>query len=184
MFIRFDGHYHGWLDNVLGGSVPDDLEERPFAIEKPRSLCHQKRDPLALKQSLSFENEIEILERLLKKYGEEIALIIMEPINCNGGSCPPKPGYLERVRELCTQYGIVLCFDEIITGFRVGLNSAQGLTGVLPDLCTLGKGVAAGIPISMIAGKSKIMDLCTDRTVVGAGPLMGIRLVLLPHWRE
>ena len=178
LFIRFDGHYHGWLDNVLGGSVPDDLEERPFAIEKPNDLFASKgRDPLALKQSFKIPwNEIEILERLLKKYGEEIALIIMEPINCNGGSCPPKPGYLERVRELCTQYGIVLCFDEIITGFRVGLNSAQGLTGVLPDLCTLGKGVAAGIPISMIAGKSKIMDLCTDRTVVGAGTFNGYPL--------
>ena len=178
LFIRFDGHYHGWLDNVLGGSVPDNLEDRPFAIERKNDIFTSKgRDPLALKQSFKIPwNDIELLERLLAKYGKEIALIIMEPINCNGGSCFPKPGYLERVRELCDQYGIVLCFDEIITGFRVGLNSAQGLLGVTPDLCTLGKGVAGGIPISMVAGKSKIMDLCTERIVVGAGTFNGYPL--------
>lgn len=178
LFIRFDGHYHGWLDNVLGGSVPDNLEDKPFAIERKNDIFASKgRDPLALKQSFKIPwNDFELLERLLAKYGKEIALIIMEPINCNGGSCFPKPGYLERVRELCDQYGIVLCFDEIITGFRVGLNSAQGLLGVTPDLCTLGKGVAGGIPISMVAGKSKIMDLCTERIVVGAGTFNGYPL--------
>ena len=178
LFIRFDGHYHGWLDNVLGGSVPANLEERPFAVENPNDIFTSKgRDPLALQQSFKIPwNEIAILEQVLKKYGEEIALIIMEPINCNGGNCAPKPGYLERVRELCNQYGIVLCFDEIITGFRLSLNCAQGLTGVTPDLCTLGKGVAGGIPISIIAGKAEIMDLCTKRIVVGAGTFNGYPL--------
>ena len=178
LFIRFDGHYHGWIDNVLGGSVPENLDERPYAIENPNDIFTSKgRDPLALKQSFKIPwNDIGLLERLLEKYHDEIALIIMEAINCNGGNCQPKPGYLERVRELCTKYGIVLCFDEIITGFRVGLNSAQGLLGVTPDLCTLGKGVAGGIPISMVAGKSEIMDLCTKRIVVGAGTFNGYPL--------
>jgi len=70
----------------------------------------------------------------------------------------------------------VLCFDEIITGFRVGFNGAQSVTGVTPDLCTLGKGIAGGIPFSSVAGKAKIMDLCTDRSVVGAGTFSGYPL--------
>jgi glutamate-1-semialdehyde 2,1-aminomutase len=100
----------------------------------------------------------------------------MEPINCNAGTCPPRPNYLERVRELCVQHGIVLCFDEIITGFRVSLNGAQGLLGVTPDLTTLGKGVAGGIPFSVVAGRTEIMDQLTDRSVVGAGTFNGYPL--------
>ena len=88
----------------------------------------------------------------------------MEGINANGGSCYPRPGYLERVRELCDEYGIVFCMDEIITGFRVGLGGAQQVLGVTPDLTTFGKGVAGGIPLSVVAGKAEIMDLCADRT--------------------
>lgn len=178
LFIRFNGHYHGWLDNVLGGFVNTDISERPFALERDDDMFASKgRDPLCFKQSFKLPwNDISILERVLEKYGQEVALIIMEPINCNGGSCPPRPGYLERVRELCDQYGIVLCFDEIITGFRVSLNSAQGIYGVTPDLTTLGKGVAGGIPFSVVAGKAKLMDLCMKREVVGAGTFNGYPL--------
>ena len=100
----------------------------------------------------------------------------MEGINANGGSCYPKPGYLERVRELCDRYGIVFCLDEIITGFRVDLGGAQKVLGVTPDLTTFGKGVAGGIPLSVVAGKSAIMDLCTDRRVIGAGTFNGYPL--------
>jgi len=100
----------------------------------------------------------------------------MEGINANGGSCYPRPGYLERVRELCDEYGIVFCMDEIITGFRVSLGGAQKVLGVTPDLTTFGKGVAGGIPLSVVAGKAELMDLCADRTVVGAGTFNGYPL--------
>jgi glutamate-1-semialdehyde 2,1-aminomutase len=100
----------------------------------------------------------------------------MEPVNCNGGSCWPKPGYLQRVRELCNQYGIVLCFDEIITGFRMGLSGAQGVVGVTPDLTTFGKGIAGGIPFSVVVGRAEIMDLMLQRKVVGAGTFNGYPL--------
>jgi len=178
LFIRFDGHYHGWLDNIFGGGVDPNPEGPPYALYRPEDLFNSKgRDPGSEKQSFKLPwNDIAVLERTLEKYGEQIALIIMEGINANGGSCYPKPGYLERVRELCDQYGIVLCIDEIITGFRVGLSGAQGLLGVTPDLTTLGKGVAGGVPISVVAGKAKIMDLCADRTVVGAGTFNGYPL--------
>jgi len=177
-FIRFDGHYHGWLDNVLGGAVNPDTTGRPFALYKNEDMFASKgRELSAGEQSFKLVwNDIETLERVLEKYGNEVALIIMEPINCNAGTCPPRHGYLERVRKLCDQYGIVLCFDEIITGFRVGLRGAQGLLGVTPDLTTLGKGVAGGIPFSAVAGKAEIMDQLTDRSVVGAGTFNGYPL--------
>jgi glutamate-1-semialdehyde 2,1-aminomutase len=83
---------------------------------------------------------------------------------------------MERVRELCDQYGIVFCMDEIITGFRVDIGGAQTVLGVTADLTTFGKGVAGGIPLSVVAGKADIMDLCADRTVVGAGTFNGYPL--------
>jgi len=178
LFLRFDGHYHGWVDNVLGGNVNTSLDEPPFGFEKEGDIFRTYgRDPLALKQSFKIPwNDIEFLEQVLTRYGEQIALIIMEPVNCNGGSCWPKHGYLERVRELCDSYGIVLCFDEIITGFRMGLSGAQGVLGVTPDITTFGKGIAGGIPLSVVAGKSKIMDLLLQRKVVGAGTFNGYPL--------
>jgi glutamate-1-semialdehyde 2,1-aminomutase len=178
LFIRFDGHYHGWLDNVFGGGVDPNPEGPPYALYRKDDLFNSKgRDEASEKQSFKLPwNDIEVLEQTLEKYGDRVALIITEGINANGGSCYPKPGYLERMRELCDQYGIVLCIDEIITGFRVGLSGAQGLLGVTPDLTTLGKGVAGGVPISVVAGKAEIMDLCTDRTVVGAGTFNGYPL--------
>ncbi|MFC2012731.1 aspartate aminotransferase family protein [Chloroflexota bacterium] len=170
-FIRFEGHYHGWLDNVMGGLVDDQLKEKPFPVvsdSDPRRC--EGMNPDAYGESFLLPwNEIDILEGVLEKYGEEVAMIHMEPILCNAGCCLPRPGYLERVRELCTRYGIVLSFDEIITGFRVGLNSAQGKLGVTPDIATFGKAMAAGFPIAAVAGRKEILDLIIQQRVVGAG---------------
>jgi len=160
LFIRFDGHYHGSMDNVLGGNVNIDLDGPPYGFDKEGDIfATLGRDPHALQQSFKIPwNDIGFLEKVLEKYGEKIALIIMEPVNCNGGSCWPKPGYLEKVRELCNKYGIVLCFDEIITGFRMGLGGAQSVVGVTPDLTTFGKAFAGGIPFSAVVGRAEIMD--------------------------
>jgi glutamate-1-semialdehyde 2,1-aminomutase len=177
-FIRFEGHYHGWLDNVLGGIVSDDPVEMPFAIESEKDpLGTEGKDPNAFKQSFKLPwNDGEVLEKVLRKYGEEVAMVLMEPINCNGGCCPPRPGYLEQVRELCTRYGIVLCFDEVITGFRVALNCAQGQLGVIPDLSTFGKALAGGVPMGAVAGKKEILDLLLEKRVIGAGTFNGYPL--------
>jgi glutamate-1-semialdehyde 2,1-aminomutase len=177
-FIRFEGHYHGWMDNVLGGMVNDHAEGRPFAVESDQDpMKTEGKGPGAYGQSFKLPwNEIEVLEGVLKKYGEEVAMVLMEPILCNFGCCPPRPGYLERVRELCTEYGIVLCFDEIITGFRVGLNGAQGELGVTPDMATFGKAMAGGVPMGAVAGKKEILDLLLERRVIGAGTFNGYPL--------
>ena len=177
-FIRFEGHYHGWLDNVLGGLVNDralDRPFRPFAVESIEDpMTTEGRDSTTLEQSFKLPwNDSEVLERVLKRYGQEVAMIHMEPILCNLGACPPRPGYLERVRELCTKYGIVLSFDEIITGFRVGLGGAQKLLEVTPDLATFGKAMAGGIPLSAVAGNHGLFDLFIQQRVVGAGTFNG-----------
>ncbi|MBN1686029.1 MAG: aminotransferase class III-fold pyridoxal phosphate-dependent enzyme, partial [Spirochaetales bacterium] len=179
-FIRFEGHYHGWLDNVLGGMLNENPLGMPFAYESSLDrFGTDGRDPEALLQSFKLPwNDVETLERVLGKYGEQVALIIMEAINCNGGCCPPRPGYLERVRELCDKHGIVLCFDEVITGFRVGLSGAQGFLGVVPDISTFGKSMAAGIPVSAVAGKARIMNLLADGKVAGIGTFNGYPLGL------
>ena len=177
-FIRFEGHYHGWLDNVLGGVVNDNALSMPFALESTAdTMSTEGRDPQAFLQSFKLPwNDIAVLENVLEKYGEQVALIIMEPINCNGGCCSPRPGYLERVRELCTKYGIVFCLDEVITGFRVGLSGAQGLLGVTPDISTFGKAMAAGMPAAAVTGKRWIMDLLAERKVAGVGTFNGYPL--------
>lgn len=178
-FIRFAGHYHGWMDNVLGGDLNPDRNGRPHPLEcAPEDPRFTKgKDSESLKQSFLLRwNDIEELESVLSHYGEEVALIHMEPVVVNGGCCPPKPGYLERVRELCDQYGIVLSFDEVITGFRLGLGGAQGTFGVIPDLASFGKSFGGGLPVSAVAGKSKIMDLLLNREVIGAGTFNGYPL--------
>jgi len=178
LFIRFDGHYHGWIDNIYGGGVDPAPDGPPHARYREDDLFTSKGlDPASAQQSFKLRwNDTEVLERVLERYGDQIALIIMEAINANGGCCHPRPGYLERVRELCDEYGIVLCFDEIITGFRGGMGGAQGLLGVTPDLTTLGKAVAGGTPFAAVCGSAEIMDLCRDRKVISAGTFNGYPL--------
>ena len=169
-FIRFEGHYHGWFDNIMGGVVGGADTGRPFPREDHQTLEAEGKYAADLEQSFLLPwNDADILEQILKKYGEEVAMVIMEPILCNAGCCPPRPGYLERVRQLCSEYGVVLCFDEVITGFRVAINSAQGWLGVTPDVATFGKAVAGGLPLAAFAGKADLMDLILEKKVVSGG---------------
>ena len=90
--------------------------------------------------------------------GEQIACIIVEPVAGNMNCVPPGPGFLETLREVCDQYQSVLIFDEVMTGFRVALNGAQGLYGITPDLTTLGKVIGGGMPVGAFGGNRKIME--------------------------
>ncbi|MEE9248181.1 MAG: aminotransferase class III-fold pyridoxal phosphate-dependent enzyme, partial [Dehalococcoidia bacterium] len=104
---------------------------------------------------------------------EDIAAVIMEPVPVNTNGAFPNPGYLEGVRELCDDNGIVLIFDEVITGYRIALGGAQEYLGVTPDVVTLAKAVAGGFPLSIVAGKQKIMDSIADGSVMHAGTASG-----------
>lgn len=170
-FVRFDGNYHGWIDNVLGGRSDPDAVAAPYAIESPEDPMHTEgRSPAAFQESFKIPwNDIGRLEALLSGHGDEIALVIMEAAMTNGGCCLPRPGYLERVRELCTRHGVLLCIDEVITGFRMGLGGAQGHYGVTPDLSTFGKALAGGMTLSAVAGRRDVLDLLRTNRVVNAG---------------
>ncbi len=172
--VRFAGHYHGWFDEELlathpspdGDAAPDgDAPPEPESAGQPASsAAHVLVAPW---------NDAGALERLLAAHLGEVAGVLMEPIMCNSGAIMPAPGYLERVRELCTRHGVVLIFDEVITGFRVHLGGAQALLGVTPDLAVFGKALANGFPLSCVGGRREIMDLISDGRVVHAGTFNG-----------
>ncbi len=170
-FVRFDGHYHGWIDNVLGGISDSSATGLPFAVENERDPMYTEgKSHLTLQESVKIPwNDVDALDRLLKAHGRDIALVLMEGVMTNGGCILPRPGYLEAVRELCTKHGVLLCIDEVITGFRMGLSGAQGHYGVTPDIATFGKAIAGGMPLAALAGREHIFELIKSNRVVGAG---------------
>jgi glutamate-1-semialdehyde 2,1-aminomutase len=167
--VKFEGHYHGWFDNICV-SVHPELD-RSGDSRRPCTVPESEgQDPNAYADTVVLPwNDIAAIEHTLRVSAGEIAGIIMEPILCNTGVILPKPGYLERVRELCFEHGIVLIFDEVITGFRVALNGAQGLLGVTPDLAIFAKAMAGGFPISCLAGRATLMDLIGKGLVMHGG---------------
>ena len=182
-FIRFGGHYHGWFDNVVGGIVDPAPKGKPFAVYDPNSdpftdICFTMGRAAATSEEsfLLPWNDLDALEDTLKKYGKEVAIIHFEALVCNHFCLMPRPGYLEKIRELCTKYGIVMSIDEVITGFRLGLSGAQGYFGVTPDITTMGKAMAGGLPFSVVAGKAEIMEQLRDKRVLGPGTFNGYPL--------
>jgi glutamate-1-semialdehyde 2,1-aminomutase len=159
-FVRFVGHYHGWMDNVSVNS--SEGQWQPSADE---SFC------------IAW-NDAEALEALLREHSSDIALVLMEAVMCNFACCPPRPGYLQTVRQLCDRYGVLLCFDEVITGFRIGLSGAQGAFGVTPDLAVLGKALAGGLPLAAVAGRREILDVLRLQRVTGAGTFNAFPLAM------
>lgn len=177
-FVRFNNHYHGNADNIMGGKSKDKAHPVPKDYIGDTKGTAGRATGILQEQSFLIEwNDETALENLLVNHGDEIAAVIMEPVCVNGGSIMPKNGYLHKARELCNQYGIVLIFDEIITGFRMGLGGAQAKFGVIPDLTTLGKAMGGGgVPVAAIAGKKEFMQLLTNKTVIHAGTFNGYPL--------
>jgi glutamate-1-semialdehyde 2,1-aminomutase len=118
-------------------------------------------------------NDGEELERVIREQGEEIAAVLTEPIMCNTGCILPAPGYLKLMRHLTHEFGIILIFDEVITGFRIALGGAQQYYGVVPDLTVMAKGFGGGFPVAAVGGKKEIMQLVADGTVSMAGTYSG-----------
>src|ERR1700730_5286010 len=171
--VRFEGMYHGFSDAVYWSKHPPldkaGAESQPVPVPQGPGLPEGLEDSLIVLQW----NDGEMLERTIRKHGEQIAAVLTEPIMCNTGCILPKPGYLELIRELTIGFGIVLIFDEVITGFRVSLGGAQQYYGVAPDLTVIAKGFVGGFPISAVGGKKQIMQLVADGTVSMAGTYSG-----------
>lgn len=170
--IKFDGCYHGHADSLLvqAGSGVLTLGI-PGSPGVPAPLA-------ALTLSLPFNN-CDAFAEAITKYGPEIACVIVEPIPGNMGVVMPEPGFLESVRDLTKQHGIVLIFDEVITGFRLTYGGYQTLKGIQPDLTCLGKIIGGGLPVGAFGGKKEIMDcLAPTGPVYQAGTLSGNPLAM------
>jgi len=176
--IRFHGHYHGWSDAIFTSFPSPDLvkENNDQADHVLPGTSGQSESSLQDIILLPW-NDSEALKQALDTHGEQIAAIITEPVMCNSGCILPKPGYLEQMREWTQELGIVLIFDEVITGFRLGIGGAHGRFNIKPDLVTMGKAVAGGVPLSVVAGKEEIMDLVATGQVNHLGTMNGNTMV-------
>jgi glutamate-1-semialdehyde 2,1-aminomutase len=165
--IKFEGCYHGHSDSLLvkAGSGALTLGE-PSSPGVPASLAEHTI-------TLDF-NDLEQVQQTLTKVGEQVACIIVEPVAGNMNCIPPLPGFLEGLRSACDEHGVVLIFDEVMTGFRVALGGVQGLYGITPDLTTLGKVIGGGMPVGAFGGKREIMEkIAPLGPVYQAGTLSG-----------
>lgn len=165
--IKFAGNYHGHADSLLvaAGSSAANLG----VPDSPGVTAGTSQDTLVLQY-----NDAEQLERAFTEHGSQLACVILEPVVGNMGCVPPQPGFLEKARELCTQHGTVLIFDEVMTGFRVAYGGAQALYGVTPDLTTMGKIVGGGLPMGLYGGRADLMDqVLPAGKVFQAGTLSG-----------
>ena len=165
--VKFEGCYHGHSDSLLvkAGSGALTLGV-PTSPGVPADLA-------AMTLTLEYNN-LEQVQQAFAETGEDIACVIIEPVAGNMNCVPPVPGFLEGLREVCGNYGSLLIFDEVMTGFRVALGGAQSLFGVTPDLTTLGKIIGGGMPVGAFGGRADIMDhIAPDGPVYQAGTLSG-----------
>ena len=167
LLIKFEGCYHGHSDGLLvkagsglltfgnpsSGGVPADVAKHTLVLDY---------------------NDVEALHAAFAEHGERIATVIVEPVAGNMNLIAPKPEFLQAMRALCSEHGAVLIFDEVMTGFRVGLECAQGRYGITPDLTTLGKVIGGGMPLAAFGGKREIMEkIAPLGPVYQAGTLSG-----------
>lgn len=165
--VKFMGCYHGHSDamlvkagsGVMTSGIPDSAGVPAGCTQDTLSANY---------------NDLDSVKELFSKFGQEIAAVIVEPVGANMGVVPPKPGFLEGLRAICTKYGALLIFDEVITGFRLGIDGAQGYYGVQSDLTTFGKIIGAGMPVGAYGGRKEIMrQVSPVGNVYQAGTLSG-----------
>ncbi|AMW99515.1 glutamate-1-semialdehyde 2,1-aminomutase [Rummeliibacillus stabekisii] len=170
--LKFEGSYHGHGDSLLikagSGVATLGLPDSPGV-------------PLSIAQNTITVpyNDLESVNQVFEMYGEDIAAIIVEPVAGNMGCVPPLSGFLEGLRDISTKAGSLLIFDEVMTGFRVGFNSAQGYLGVTPDLTCLGKVIGGGLPVGAFGGSHEIMEhIAPAGPIYQAGTLSGNPLAM------
>jgi len=170
--VKFEGCYHGHVDSLLVRAGSGALTHgQPDSAGVPGALAE-------LTITLPF-NDAEALEKIFAAHGPGIAAVIVEPVPANAGLIPPLPGYLQKLRDICTAHGALLIFDEVMTGFRVAKGGVQELTGVRPDLTAMGKVIGGGLPVGAFGGRADIMDhLSPDGPVYQAGTLSGNPLAM------
>jgi glutamate-1-semialdehyde 2,1-aminomutase len=180
-FLKFEGHYHGWYDPFLlnaHGHPPGQLGplENPARIPDSQGIPPATFDDVVLAPW----NDVALLERIMQKHGRELAAVITEPIMANMGCIPPREGYLQRLRELTRDYGVLLILDEVVTGFRYAPGGCQEYYGIQPDISTFGKALGAGFPVGAVAGPRSILDQMrwSENMVLHYGTFNGHRLTM------
>jgi glutamate-1-semialdehyde 2,1-aminomutase len=167
--IRFEGMYHGFSDGVYWSKHPhlDEAgpDRSPIAVAQGPGLSKAAGEGLII---LPW-NDIDALSDAVRRHGDSIAAILTEPMMCNTGCILPEPGYLKAMQDLAHARGIVLIFDEVITGFRLGFGGAQGIFGIKPDISVFAKGLGGGYPVAALGGRRDIMSLVAAGTVSMAG---------------
>ena len=170
--LKFEGSYHGHADSLLikagSGVATLGLPDSPGVPDSVAS--HTLTVPY---------NDLESVKLAFEKFGEEIAAVIVEPVAGNMGVVPPLPGFLSGLREVTNRYGSLLIFDEVMTGFRVHRNCAQGLYGITPDLTCMGKVIGGGLPVGAYGGRRDIMEqMAPVGPIYQAGTLSGNPLAM------
>lgn len=170
--MKFEGCYHGHADSLLikagSGVATLGLPDSPGVPEGT-----------ALNTITVPYNDLESVKLAFEKFGDDLAAVIVEPVGGNMGVVPPLPGFLQGLREITQQYGTLLIFDEVMTGFRVALGGAQELYGITPDLTTMGKVIGGGLPVGAYGGKREIMQqIAPAGPIYQAGTLSGNPLAM------
>ncbi|ABR30575.1 glutamate-1-semialdehyde aminotransferase [Thermosipho melanesiensis] len=170
--VKFEGCYHGHSDSLLVKAGSGALT---FGTPNSEGVTKE----FVSKTIVAKYNDVQNINEIFENFGDKIACVIVEPIAGNMGVVPPKPNFLLTLRKLTKKYNSILIFDEVITGFRVSQNGAQGLFNVIPDLTTLGKVIGGGLPVGAFGGKKEIMQLISPQgPVYQAGTLSGNPLTL------
>lgn len=178
VIVKFEGNYHGWVDSVahsvhpsIGEPGKDSSSEiMPIGKGIPKNAY---RDMIVVRW-----NNLKEFEQVIQKNRDSVGGVLLDPCMCNSGIIPPEKGYLEAIREITQRYGMVLIFDEVITGFRLSLGGAQQKFGVVPDLTTLAKAVGGGFPVAVYGGREEIMKLIEKGNVFRAGTLNANRVAM------
>ncbi len=157
--VKFEGGYHGMSAEAQMSLAPERLANFPNAVPDSAGIPRAVQDGMLIAPF----NDPDFIRSLLATHGQDVAAIIVEPLQ---RIIPPAPGFLQALRDEADRHGIVLIFDEVVTGFRLSWGGAQAHYGVTPDLCTLGKIIGGGFPLAAIAGRADIMAHF-DKTIVG-----------------
>ncbi|MFM8707067.1 MAG: aspartate aminotransferase family protein, partial [Planctomycetia bacterium] len=168
LFVKFEGHYHGWFNNVLVSYRPkaaDPVTALPTCGGQP---AHEFADTIVVPW-----NDLAALERAFAEHPGQIAAVLTEPLLANSGSCEAEPGFLAGVIDCCRRHGAVSVFDEVITGFRLALGGAREHFGLAPDLSVYAKAMAAGFALAAVGGRKEIFDVLDDGRTIHAGTYNG-----------
>jgi glutamate-1-semialdehyde 2,1-aminomutase len=161
--LKFEGHFHGFNDALAFSFWPGLGEAGPPDAPHTHAETAGLPPDTAAQVVVAPFNDATVFRRLLDRHGDHLAAVILEPINYDSGAILPDPTFLATVREETARRGIVLIFDEILSGYRTGPSGAQGYLGVTPDLATLGKALGGGVPLSAFGGRRELMDLVAPR---------------------